>query len=55
MKSIEGVSRPPKKQKRIPQNTDRIDRKVVKVAVLQSLYEVDNPPDHRPQEQSIDR
>jgi hypothetical protein len=40
---------------RIPQSTNRIARLVVKVAVLQSLYEGDNPPDHRPQEHSIDR
>jgi membrane peptidoglycan carboxypeptidase len=40
---------------RIPQGTDRIARLVVKVADLQRLYEVDNPPDHRPQEQLVDR
>ena len=41
--------------KEIPQNTDRIAPKSLNVVSLQSLYEVDNPPDHRPQEQSIDR
>jgi hypothetical protein len=55
MKSIEGVSRPPKKQKRIPQDTDRIDRKVVEEVYLWGLYGVGNPHAHRPQEQFIDR